>query len=343
MKRFCLVVSVLVLVLSAGCAMAGEKVLLIFSYHPEFAWVVEETRGVEAVFQGKKVIETEKFYMDTKRKTGEAWKKKVAEEAVRKIEEFKPDLVIVFDDNACELVAERYVGTSLPIVFAGMNGDPEDYGFPAENITGVIERHHYWESLEFLKRLVPDVERVALITDDNPTSHAFVARMRKAVLPIGMVELYTTNDFDVWKAKVKELQSRVDAIGLFTYHTIKEKGEQVSLTPGDVLGWTLQHSQLPEFAFFDFSVRGGALCGVTLSGYEQGRAAAEIALMILAGASPANIPIRNPQKGTPIVNEKRAEELNISIPAGDLLNEQYKPVPKRAKRGITSIDEILNP
>ena len=114
----------------------------------------------------------------------------------------------------------------------------------------------------------------------------------------------------------------MDAIGLFVYHTIKDpdKEGEISLPPEDVLNWTLRNSKLPEFAFFDFTVRAGALCGVTLSGYEQGKAAAEIAIEILEGKKPADIPITCPEKGNPIVNEIRAEELNITVPT-DIIKE----------------------
>jgi len=112
----------------------------------------------------------------------------------------------------------------------------------------------------------------------------------------------------------------VDAIGLFLYHTIKEKNEEVSLLPEEVLEWTLKNSKLPEFALFDFAVKGGALCGVLLSGYEQGKAAAEIAIKILDGKKPADIPIECPEKGNSIINETRANELNINIPE-DIIKE----------------------
>ena len=116
MKRLYFIVSVLLLVsLSVsivGCAQPSQKVLLIFSYHPEYSWVVEETKGAEDILRDKGV-ETEKFYLDTKRNTSTDWKKKVAEAAVEKIGEFKPDVVIVFDDNACELVAKKYIDKSL--------------------------------------------------------------------------------------------------------------------------------------------------------------------------------------------------------------------------------------
>ncbi|MFC1904908.1 ABC transporter substrate-binding protein, partial [Chloroflexota bacterium] len=161
--------------------------LLVFSYHPEYSWVAEETRGVDDILKDRGV-ETEIFYMDTKGNTSTEWKEKVAEEAVKKIGESKPDLVIAFDDNACELVAKKYIGKSLPFVFCGMNGEPEDYGFPAQNITGVIERPQVEATVNLLKQLVPDVEKLAIITDDSPTSQAFIASMKKTILPIEISE-----------------------------------------------------------------------------------------------------------------------------------------------------------
>ena len=318
-KLFIIIVSVLLLLPALGCTKPSEKVLLIFSYHPEYAWVVDEARGVDDVFRNRG-LEIEKLYLDTKRNTSAEWMEKVSEEAVKKIREYKPDLVIVFDDNACELVAKKYIGQSLPFVFGGMNGEPEDYGFPAQNITGVIERHHLEATVNLLKRLVPDVEKLAIITDGSPTSQAFITSMKKIKPPIEISEFYATNDFDAWKVKIKELQTTVDAIGIYVYHTIKEKGGEASLPPEDVLGWTLENSRLPDFTFSDFTVNDGVLCGVTVSGYEQGRAAAEIAVRILNGEKPVDIHIERPEKGTPMVNETRAKELHIEIQV-DVLKE----------------------
>jgi ABC-type uncharacterized transport system substrate-binding protein len=322
LRKFIFIFAVFVLISVTGCIkvpVAEQKVLLIFSYHDEFPWVIEETRGTEEIFEAKPVkIDT--FYLDTKRNTSNEWKKQIAEDAMNKISDYDPDIVIVFDDNACELVAKRYIGEDLPIVFCGMNGEPEDYGFPARNITGVIERAHFKETITLLKSLVPDGGRATIITDNSPSSQAIIARARSTALPIDIDEFYCTDDFDTWKAKVIELQSEVDVIGLALYHTIKEKGDQVSLPAESVLGWTLSNSRIPEFAIFDFTVRGGALCGVTLSGYEQGKVAAEIAVKILDGQNPANIPIQSPKESKPIVNTSRAKDLNIDIPT-DMVNK----------------------
>jgi len=318
-KLFIIMVSMFLLSPVLGCTQPAEKVLLVFSYHLGYPWVVEETKGAEEILENRGA-EIDKLYLDTKRNTSADWKKKVAEEAVKKIEEYKPDLVIVFDDNACKLVAKKYIDKDLPFVFCGMNGEPGDYGFPAPNITGVIERHHLEATINLLKQLVPDVKELAIITDDSPTSQGFIAGMKGIRPSIEISEFYATNDFDAWKAKVRELQLRVDAIGIYMYHTIKEKNGEESLPPEEVLGWTLQNSKLPDFTFSDFTVRDGVLCGVTMSGYEQGKAAAQIAIKILNGEKPADIPIECPGKGTPMVNEIRAKQLNIDIPT-DVLKE----------------------
>ena len=322
-KLFMFIVVALMLLPISGCAQSSQKVLIIFSYHPEYAWQAEETKGLEEVLANKRV-RIEQLYLDTKRNTSTEWKNKVAEQAAQKIDEYKPDVVIVFDDNACELVAKRYVGESIPFVFAGMNAEPEDYGFPANNITGVIERHHIAATIELLRRLEPDVNEIAIITDTSNTSQGFIADLQNTTLPVSISDIYVTDDFDDWKAKIKELQHKVDAIGLFQYHTIKERDDEQSLPPEEVLSWTLQNSALPDFAFFDFTIQDGALCGVTVSGYEQGKAAAQIAVRILKGEKPGDIPIQCPQKGTVIINETRAKSLDIQVPADVLRDAQVE-------------------
>ncbi len=291
----------------------SEKVLLIFSYSPDHPWVIEETAGVMDILWDKGLV-IEEFYMDTKRHTSSEWIDKVTGEALDKIKQFMPDVVIAFDDNATNYVAKKFKGQTIPFVFCGVNRKPKNYGLPVSNITGVVEVHHYVECVNLLIRIVPNVRKVAMVMDDGATSQGFLEYIKETSLPVEVTEYYTTNDFDAWKAKINELQSKVDAIGLFTYHTVKQGEAEESLPPEQVLGWTLENNALPEFAFFDFTIKSGALCGVTLPGSEQGRAASEIALDILNGTKPEDIPIKNPQKTALIINMKRAQQLKISVP-----------------------------
>jgi len=317
--RMALLLLVASLLASAICACTAreKKVLLIFSYHAEYTWHAEEARGTQEVLQ-REGIAFEKFYLDTKRHTSVEWKQQITAEAKERIKEYDPALVMVFDDNACELVAQHYVGESLPFVFCGVNADPAEYGFPAQNVTGVLERPDFQGSAELLQKLVPDVQKVALITDDSPSAHGFIEGLADAALPVVISEIHTTNAFEDWQAKVGQLQSEVDAIGLFTYHTIKKQGEEESMSPDELLQWTLANSVLPEFCPLDFAIEGGALCGVALSAYEQGNTAAEMAVRILAGEKPTDIPVAIPQANRAMVNAGRADALGVAIPEGTL-------------------------
>jgi len=323
MRKVIFYFCILGLGLFLGCAKDPKKVLLVFSYHPEYSWVKEQTKGVEDILTDKvfdqedeTIIQhskynIEKFYLDTKRKTSLEWKTEISEKAVEKIAEFKPDIVIVFDDNACELVAKQYIGKKLPFVFCGMNGEPSDYGFPAENITGAIERLHIDESYKLLKQILPDIEKIAFITDNSITSQKIVSRINKADFPAEISEIFTTNDLDEWKTKIKDFQTSVDAIAIILYHTIQADGK--SIPSEEVIDWTLANNQLPEFVFWDFVIADGAFCGVTISGYEQGKAAAEIAKIILNGEKPADIQISRTNVTIPMINLERTKQLNLKI------------------------------
>lgn len=319
MKNF--VIIALAMVLLAGCQQASKKVLLVFSYHQEYEWVEEETRGIDDIFADRNLI-VEKFYMDTKRYPDIASIEKVSAEAISKIKEMAPDVVIVFDDNACKYVAQEFVGSDVPFVFCGMNADPEDYGFPAKNITGIEERGFWKESLDLLRELDPDISKTAILLDDSPTAHQAAKRIKKIASEDDILEVYMTNNFHDWQSKVIELQDKVDALGLFVYFTLHDTLSDQVIHADDVLNWTLENSKLPEFAILDFTVQNGALCGVIENGYSQGQMAAEIAIRILNGESAESIPIMSPAKGVPVINRHRATELGITIPDG--LKERAK-------------------
>ena len=120
--------------------------------------------------------------------------------------------------------------------------------------------------------------------------------------------------YDLWKAKIAELQDEVDAIGIIIYNTIIDPLTNESMIPEDVMKWTVANNNLPEFTALDFGVIDGALCGVFKSGHTQGAAAVEIALRILDGEDPADIEVENPQQSSKIINRSRAEHFGIIIP-----------------------------
>ena len=145
------------LLLASNVASGGDfddkKVLYIDSYHEGYPWSDGMTEAITGLIEGSGV-ELKIHRMDTKRNGSEAFKKEAALKAKAVIESFTPDVVIATDDNASKyLIAPFYKGKNLPFVFAGVNWDAKPYGFPASNVTGMIEVNAYPDLIALLTPL----------------------------------------------------------------------------------------------------------------------------------------------------------------------------------------------
>jgi ABC-type uncharacterized transport system substrate-binding protein len=296
---------------AAGDRLPGRRVLLVHSYHPEYAWVDTITQGVQTAIQGQG-IDLRIFYMDTKRHTDEPWKIGAGERARAAVEEFRPDVVLASDDDAQQYFAKAYVGGALPIVFCGVDADPTKYGYPASNVTGVIERPHFRESLALAQRLRP-IQRIAVLSCHDSTSVAALGFMKQEQLDVEVVEWLMVDDFDEWQAAVARWNDTVDALVIRSYQAVKVPGGADNVPPKQVAEWTVQHTTLPTIAFHDFEIRDGVLVGVVKSGAEYGRQAMEFGLQILDGTSPAALPITRAKLGIPTINRETARRLGISL------------------------------
>lgn len=307
-----------------ACSDDGKRfrVLHVTSYHVPWIWTDDQLDGFKEGLRGLDV-EYKVFQMDTKRQSSEDWKRRAGAEARRLIERWKPDLLYTNDDNAQEYVARHYVGADLPIVFSGVNADPAAYGFVGSpNVTGVLEQEHFVESVRLLKRLVPDARRVAVVLDDDPTWPGVVERMKRKLADLPDVEIVawdTIQTFTEYKHKIAGYLEEADAIALLGVFTFKDKdGENVPYL--EVLQWTAENSRLPDFSFWRSRVEAGTLCTVTVSGYEQGLAAGNMARRILLGRSkPSEIPIAPTVRGEPIISLARANALGLRIRSSLLL------------------------
>jgi ABC-type uncharacterized transport system substrate-binding protein len=304
-----------------------KKVLVLHSYEAEYIWVKDVDSGIlsglaEERFDPEKNIIIEYFFMDTKRKTTEKWKREIAQQAIEKIQNWKPDVVIAADDNAQKYVVAEMKDSGVNFVFLGVNADPMDYGYinshenPGGTITGSIERARFEQSVKLLQRLSPGVRRIAIVSDDGVTGESVVKRVLAMAenLEIEIVSSRRIGRFSEWQNYVRSVQDRADALIVVLYHTLKdEKGDPVD---GDVvLNWTITNSRIPDIGFWSWAVEGGLLCSEAISGYQQGHYAATVAAYVLMGQSPGDFPVDKPQRGELCINMARAEMLGIEVPA----------------------------
>ncbi len=327
------------------------RMFVVSSYHPEYLWSQETHQGVCAglldfdfldnkqqveeytrhnyVESSKAVIK--KAWMDTKRRSSEAEIASTTVRLVKEIDEFKPDLLLLGDDNAANYLGNQYLNTRIPVVFWGINGLPLKYGLvqslkkPGHNVTGVYQSGYSQECVEFLKKLVPTVETFAMLSDESETGKSMVKNLGKLAaagkLPLKLVGTIVTDSFSDWQAGALRLQKKADAFFVATHGTLKDDtGKPVDhLQAG---AWYLRHVKKPDCAPAKHFVEEGILLSVDDSGFKQGYEAVRIASQILQeGKDPGNIPVYAPERGTMSLNRQRARMLGIDLTQKDFIEE----------------------
>jgi ABC-type uncharacterized transport system substrate-binding protein len=307
-------------------AMGAGKVLIVQSYHNGYAWVDDIDQGIVKGLEGSG-IETKTFYMDTKRKTSEAWKVESGKLAMQEVQTFKPDVIITADDNAQKYFAAELAGKAdaPQVVFCGVNADPADYGFPATNVSGVIERPHFAQTIDLFQKINPAAKNITMICDDSITSKMTMKFCQTVKTPLPVIAYENPSTFEQWKAAVNNAQDKADAIIMFNYHTVKANADdEQSLAPKDVMDWTVQNSKIPVIHLLNFGVGDGALCGIAEDGREHGFLAAKTARTIIESNKKAGeFPVCRTHQGIVMLNLKTAQQLQIKIPYALIKTAQY--------------------
>jgi ABC-type uncharacterized transport system substrate-binding protein len=320
-----------------------KRILIVSSYSRDYIWSVSTQRGVNAsmlkngyldsLAQGETLLQSDavesknavvrKLWMDTKRRNASSEIAVTTQAMMTQMYEFKPDLVLLGDDNAANYIGNQLLGTNIPAVFWGVNGLPLKYGLienldaPGRNITGVWQSGYHKESLELLKRLVPTARTFAILACDSETSRPNVKMIelldKRGVLPLKLTESIVTNSYKEFKRRALAASSKADAFFVLNHDTLRdESGKYIEML--EVGRWYLQNIRIPEASHEDQFVHEGMLLTANDSGYNQGYVAFEMASLILNGrAKPARMAVRTPDRGPYLVNRLRARQLGIDL------------------------------
>ncbi len=315
MKKTAIIIFALVFGLTlfqASVVDAGKKkILYINSYHEEYTWSADITTGIQSVLNDRDDVELKIFHMDTKRNNSEEAKKAAALKAKELIDSWQPDVVIASDDNASKyLIAPYYKGADLPFVFCGLNWDASAYGFPARNITGMVEVSQIPQLLKHLKQYVKG-DRIGFIGQDITTARKEAKAFRK-IFELEMVERYART-FDEWKDHYQSLQRDADLLLMHNATGMKDWDQR------EAERLVLNHAKIPSGTTNLANVR-IALHSHIKVGEEQGEYAAKTALEILAGKSPKDIPVVRNKKAKMYLNMRLAKKMGIKFPMDQIEN-----------------------
>jgi ABC-type uncharacterized transport system substrate-binding protein len=298
---------------NAPSAYEGKKILWVDSYHKEYEWSASIETGIRNVLNDTG-IELKIVRMDTKRNTDDELRKNAATQAKAEIESFNPDVVIASDDNVQKYLVVPYLkDTSLPVVFCAVNWDALPYGYPASNVTGMLEVELTIQLIEHLQQYAQG-DRLGYLSGDTDTDRKVVQICNERFFA-GAMEPYFVETFDEYKATFLELQEKVDILYLRNNAGIEGwDDEEAESFIGD-------NTKIPTGSSSDWMAP-YVLITLAKSGVEQGEWAAQAALRILDGTPVSEIPVAENKEGDLILNLNLVEQLKVVFAPSLLKNAE---------------------
>src|SRR5688572_16139821 len=228
----------------------------------------------------------------------------------------KVDLIVAFG-GAQVVTAAKDATDTIPIVMIGIR-DPVGTGViaslarPGGNVTGVSGSaglEFVAKQLELLKETVPNIHRVAVLSNPANPYHQLAIRevsvaARSLGLQLQLLEARGPNEFDgafaaIGKERVEALLVLSDT--MFNAHRTR-------------LADLAARSRLPATYGVRESVEAGGLMSYGPSFLDFFRRAATYVDQILKGAKPAELPVEQPTKFELVINMKTAKALGLTIP-----------------------------
>src|SRR5690606_12596245 len=202
--------------------------------------------------------------------------------------------VVLTSDNAAFDFARTHRAALFPeasIVFMGLNGFDDAMLKGERGISGVAEDSEIFDTLQLIQQLAPQTRRIIFPgMADDLTYRGIRTTVEKdlEVLPKKIeAEFRVYPHVDALLEDIKTLPS---GAALYTIGNMRTRdGEGISSQlAAELMSST---ASIPLFTSWDFLVGHGAVGGSVISGVEQGRLAAEIAVQVLHGVRAGSIPV----------------------------------------------------
>lgn len=290
------------------CAADSElkKCLIVASYHDGFKGQALKIEGARSVLEGN--CEIRQFNMDTKRNPAPEFCRNKAMEIMDLITDWHPDVLIAIDDNASRYLVEPFLkNAALPVVFAGLDWTASEYGYPYANATGIIEVVPIIPLIHAIKEIVPDASTAVCLRGERLSEKKDCERYR---------QVYKTYGIEV-------ADSPVASFDEFQQAFLKSQNADVVIVQNysGIAGWddtraeafVREHTRTLTVSQLDWMAR-FTILSFTQIIQEQGIHAAQIALKILAGASPRDFPIVANRQWDILVNMGVLKKTGLRLP-----------------------------
>ncbi len=298
MTRFAALLMALLLatvILSPATASAQKirkNILFLNSYHNGYSWSDNIFTGIkETLEQSDYAIVLQVEYMDSKKFHYEDTVQTLISLYRDKFRDKHFDLIMVSDNIAYDFIL-RYgeqLFPGVPVVFCGVN-DFDQKSLEGRNITGVIESFDVAANLDLALRLHPGMRRMVVIGDQSVTGKAIRTQIKQA-LPLFkdqlQIEFWDEYSLEQMLGWIRDAKPDTFFYFIPMYRDID--GQFYSAQ--ELLQRVRANTNAPLYSNWSFLLGSGIVGGKLLSGEAHGAAAANLALEVLSGRNPQELPI----------------------------------------------------
>lgn len=238
----------------------------------------------------------------------------------KKLVSNKPDLILAIATPSAQAVAAET--TTIPILITAVT-DPvaaklvKSNEKPRTNVTGTTDMNPVKEQIELVKKFVPKATKIGVIYNAGEVnSQVQVDKVKEVAGKNGLtvVEATVSSSSEVMQA-AQSLVGRVQAIYLPTDNVVASSVQSVVKVA--------EKNALPVIAGEKGMVDNGALATIGIDYYKLGQQTAEMAIRVLNGEKPENMPIESQKEYKLFINKDAAARMKVAIPE-DLLKQAGK-------------------
>ena len=304
----------------------AKKINLLYlnSYENGYHWSDTILDGIKSVV-GKSGLNIDLHieYMDTKLRYDENVKMHLYHIYAHKYRNVTFDIIIVSDNNAFDFYRQFHgnLFPGVPTIFCGVNDFSPQSIQDMNHVTGVVESFDIKENLELAQKYHPERKRFVVIEDNSTTAKAIKSQIQKA-----FDRMAVTPKYEFLKAVTMEkLTTAAKAMAqdsvfyVIPFYMDDQKGRY---TANEVVNALWQSTGAPLYSNWKFMVGSGVVGGKMIDGFVHGTSAATMAIRVLEGQDPMEIPIVKPNDELFIFDNNVMDKFNIdsdSLPSGSTI------------------------
>lgn len=221
------------------------------------------------------------------------------------------DLILAIATDSAQAVAAET--TKIPILITAVT-DPvaaklvQSNEKPGTNVTGTNDMNPVKEQVELLQKLAPQTKRIGVIYNAGEVNSVVQVDMVKDTASkagLKVVEATVSNTSEVMQA-AQSLVGRADAFYIPTDNTVSSSVESIIKVA--------EANAIPVVVGEAAMVDRGALATIGIDYYKLGKQTAEMALRVLKGEKPQEMPVEGQKDMDLVLNMKAAKAMKVTIP-----------------------------